>query len=297
MKMPIRFSILAALAFIAVPALQAAALTEAKITYIVKDVRTVASGKAPVPASLNELVDGRKSVRTGIESRTELLFNDQTITRIGANSHFTFADGSRDISLSKGVILRQVPKGAGGARIQTAAVTAAITGTTVLIEAGRWFTKLIVLEGKSLVSFNADLLHRKHEVTAGYEIIIDNKTGKVIALFEVDLNTIMRTSCLLVGRWGVQLELKRIAAAIAVQLRQGFAVNNIATIGPGTKTAYLGELPANTKVQGIIQPPPSPIPIPFPNTSTNTNTPTQPTNPGQPGGNTPNPGQPGGSKP
>jgi cyclopropane fatty-acyl-phospholipid synthase-like methyltransferase len=63
-----------------------------------------------------------------------LLFRDQTLTRLGADTFFSFTQGTRDLTLERGTLLLQVPKGRGGARIRTAAVTASITGTTILLE-------------------------------------------------------------------------------------------------------------------------------------------------------------------
>lgn len=250
---PIRSFILVALVSVAMPASQAAVFSEARITHIVKDVRTVDSGKAPRHASMNELVDGGKAVRTGIDSRTELLFNDQTITRIGANSHFSFNEGTRELSLSKGVILLQVPKGAGGASIQTAAVTAGITGTTILIEAGPKFTKLIVLEGKCFLTPKAGRLHRRVAVTSGQEVIMPDKATEVPAPVDVDLSALVKTSRLLTGAWGAKLEQTRVAAAIAAQLRQHFGEAGIALIGTGRKPAFLAELPTLELMQAPVQ--------------------------------------------
>ena len=220
MKKHIRFSILAALVSVAMPAAHAAALTGAKITHIVKDVKTVAAGKVPRPSALNEFVDSGKAVRTGIDSRTELLFSDQTITRLGANSHFSFNEGAREISLSQGAILLQVPKGAGGAKIQTAAVTAAITGTTILLEVGPRFTKLIVIEGECILTPKAGGLHRGTVVKSGQQVNMSNKATQVPAPFAVNLSELMKTSLLLTGEWGARLEQKLIAAAIASQAGQ-----------------------------------------------------------------------------
>ncbi len=110
-------------------------LSEAQITRIIKKVEMLPEQAAARPALLKDTVRGGTAVRTGTESRTELTFTDQTLTRLGANTTFTFNEGSRNIDLGVGAMLLYVPKNSGGAKISTAAVTAAITGTTVLIEA------------------------------------------------------------------------------------------------------------------------------------------------------------------
>jgi len=202
----------------AMPAAFAAPLTGARITHIVNDVKTVDAGQAPRPSTLNELVEGGKAVRTGINSRTELLFNDLTITRLGANSHFSFSEGTRELSISQGTILLQVPKGAGGAKIQTAAVTAAITGTTILFNAGPKFTTLTFIEGKGFLTANRDRLHRKVPITAGQQMKMSNDATEIPALISVSLGNLVRNSSMFHGTWGAQLEQKEIAAAIAAQL-------------------------------------------------------------------------------
>jgi hypothetical protein len=265
------------------PGVQAAALTGAKITHIVKDVRTVDPGKTTRKAFVNEVVDGRTSVRTGMESRTELLFNDQTITRIGANSRFSFSDGTRELALSKGVMLLQVPKGAGGATIQTSAITAGITGTTILLEVSRLFTKFIVLEAKHdcFLIAKGDPLRRKVFMKPGQEVVVRNTDRRIPAPFNIDLATLVGTSRLITGVWGAQLDQRRIAAIIAAQRGQRSVESNIALFGPGTRPVFLRGAPG----QGVIQ-----VPIPVRTTPTPVTTPTTPTTVG---GNAANPGNPG----
>jgi hypothetical protein len=109
-------------------------LTEARITRIIREVLLLPEQAAPHPAALQDMVRGGTAIRTGLDSRTELTFPDQTLARLGANTVFSFSGGTRALDLGGGAMLLHVPKGAGGAKILTAAVTAAITGTTVLIE-------------------------------------------------------------------------------------------------------------------------------------------------------------------
>lgn len=115
---------------VASASVQAAQLKEARVTQIVSDVKLLPEQAAPRPAAVNDPVRDGTAVRTGTQSRSELTFTDQTITRLGANTIFSFREGTRIMNLGEGAILFQVPKGAGGATIRTAAITAAITGTT-----------------------------------------------------------------------------------------------------------------------------------------------------------------------
>ena len=140
--------LLAATSILTIVGTHAENLQSAKITTLTNDVRLYQSQKFGRQAKVGDRISGHTSVQTGRRSRTELTFQDKTITRLGANSTFSFRRGSRDINLNRGSILLQVPKSAGGATIRTATVTAAITGTTLMMEynVGEW-VKLITLEG------------------------------------------------------------------------------------------------------------------------------------------------------
>src|SRR5438552_18206608 len=100
------------------------------------------------PAFVTDQVHDGIAVRTGVESRAELTFIDSTLARLGANTIFSFTEGTRNLDLKDGVMLLRVPKNADGAKINTAAVTAAITGTTVMLEYHpHSYIKFIILEG------------------------------------------------------------------------------------------------------------------------------------------------------
>ena len=135
-------------------------LKEAKVTQVVQDVKLLPQQAAPRPAAVNDPVREGTAVRTGTQSRSELTFNDLTITRLGANTIFSFNEGTRTMNLSGGAILFQVPKGSGGATIKTAAVTAAITGTTGIGEfhpatATSRTTQQVALSGRDFPRFPA----------------------------------------------------------------------------------------------------------------------------------------------
>lgn len=137
------------ISFTTLPSLTIAGpLQEARVTQIMKDVKLLPSKAAPRPASVNDGVREGTAVRTGVDSRSELTFTDQTITRLGASTIWSFDGGTRKMDLGGGAMLLYVPKGAGGAQVKTAAVTAAVTGTTILFEYHKNpGYKLIVLEG------------------------------------------------------------------------------------------------------------------------------------------------------
>src|SRR5437762_11926838 len=124
----------AALAF-SLPANSAEPLKQARVTQIVKEVNLLPEQQAARPAAVNDPVTPSTAVRTGVESRSELTFADRTITRLGAETIFSFKEGTRTLNVGgNGAILLTVPKNSGGGKINSAAVTAAISGTTVVLE-------------------------------------------------------------------------------------------------------------------------------------------------------------------
>src|SRR5438045_1327722 len=109
-------------------------LQAARVTQVVNDVKVVLEKAAPRPVALGDLIRHGTPISTGTQSRSELTFNDLTVTRLGANTKFSYKEGTREMNLIDGAILFQVPKGSGGATIRTVGVTASITGTTGIAE-------------------------------------------------------------------------------------------------------------------------------------------------------------------
>jgi hypothetical protein len=144
------FSIFAlALLMSAASSTQALQLDSARITRVIRDVKLLPSQAAARPATESDNVKKGTAVRTGTESRAELTFTDETITRLGANTIFSFNEGTREVELGRGAILVQVPPNGKEAKISTAAVTAGITGGTALFESNKNApTKFLVMEGR-----------------------------------------------------------------------------------------------------------------------------------------------------
>src|SRR3954468_20182256 len=120
-------------------------LQQARVTQVINDVKLLPNQAAPRPAAINDEIKQGTAVRTGTDSRTELTFSDLTITRLGANTVFSFKPGTRDLKLTSGAILIQVPPNAPEVKVSTAAVSAAISGGTAIFDAATG--KFMVLEG------------------------------------------------------------------------------------------------------------------------------------------------------
>jgi hypothetical protein len=171
-------------------------LTSAEVTKIINRVSVIDPAKGGHAASIREVIKDDLGLQTGEKSRSELLFQDNTLTRIGAETFFSFKTGTRDMTLEKGSMLLQVPKGLGGAKIHTAAVTAAITGTTIMMEyVPDRYIKVLVLEGSLRLSrngrFGDSLVLRP-----GKMVIMRPDAKKIPEPIDVDLEQIVKTSTL-----------------------------------------------------------------------------------------------------
>jgi quercetin dioxygenase-like cupin family protein len=174
-------------------------MKEARVTQIVKDVKILSSQGGPRAATVSDTVRGDTAVRTGAESRAELTFGDLTIARLGANTIFSFNEGSRTVDLGNGAILLRVPKGSGGAKIQTAAVTAAITGTTVIAEYHpKSYAKYLVLEGTMRVYLKG-VLGESILLNPGQMLIVNPNAKRLPDPVDFDLERLLKTSVFIQG--------------------------------------------------------------------------------------------------
>src|SRR5438046_4783604 len=177
----------------------AAELKEARVTQIVRDVKLLPNAAPARPSLVNDQVRDGTAVRTGIESRTELMFSDATLARLGANTIFSFNEGTRNLELTDGAMLLRVPKNAGGAKINTAAVTAAITGTTVMLEFHKnSYVKFIVLEGTGRI-FLPTRVGESVLVHAGQMLITKPDDKNLSNPVDVDIRQLSKTSRLIQG--------------------------------------------------------------------------------------------------
>jgi len=62
----------------------------------------VMNNASPRPAAVNDDVRHGTAVQTGVQSRSELTFKDQTITRLGEKTIFSVGEGPRTIDLGSG---------------------------------------------------------------------------------------------------------------------------------------------------------------------------------------------------
>jgi len=163
----------------------AADLQEAKVTQVVQDVKVVPAGAAARTVTVNETVPQGNAVQTGAQSRSELTFRDQTITRLGEKTIYNVG-GGRTIELGSGQFLLYVPKKAGGAKVKMGPVTAAITGTTVVGNVSpSGVVEFTVLEGTARVRL--DRVGQCLLVVAGQKVTYDPIAMRLEDPVEVDI--------------------------------------------------------------------------------------------------------------
>lgn len=182
-----------------------AADSSATVTEVKRVVVLHPEGDQERGAKEQDLIKGGDVIRTEDRSLAELEFTDKTLVRLGSRSVFTFTPDTRDFHVGKGLTLICLPKGGKGGRIVTAAVTAAIEGTTVLVEEiemklekdGRLrrASKVIFLEGKGQVSHGSST----KPIQGGQMLLQFVDDDKMADVVEVDLKSLARLSGVVKG--------------------------------------------------------------------------------------------------
>ena len=134
---------------------QAIDLKQSKLTQVVNDVQIIsAADQKQKNAAINDIFAMPDILRTGAASRAELVAEDQTVTRVGANTIFSFDPANRTIDLKQGSLLFHAPHGKGGGTIHTGSATASVLGTTlIIVSTANGGFKVIALEGRVEVKF------------------------------------------------------------------------------------------------------------------------------------------------
>ena len=209
---------------VALPLL-AAPKKEARVTQVVHDVRLLVSQAASRPALLNDNVIDGTAIRTGADSRAELTFPDLTITRVGANSIFSFDHGGHSVDVESGAILLRVPGHSSGAHVHGDVLSVEITGTTLLFESRpASYNKLIILEGAARAALR---IYPAQAVTvrAGQMLVAQLGATRLRNPVEIDLNRLMKTATL-ITKFRPLPSLNLILAAISDQKRAGVQLIN-----------------------------------------------------------------------
>ncbi len=171
--------------------LRAAPLDNHTFTAVINDVSVIpATNSIAAPAHTNDNFKSSDFVRTGSDSRAELTAVDGTVTRVGANSVFSFEPSTRTLDLEKGNVLFHPPKGSGGGTIVSGGASAAVLGTTLIVSAtADGGFKVIMLEGSGKITLpngKSVTLHAGQEVFVlpggtGFSEVLEINLGQLVA--------------------------------------------------------------------------------------------------------------------
>jgi hypothetical protein len=127
---------------------------QAKFTQVVNSVEVISANQTARPAEVSGTFKIPDLLRTGPASRAELRADDNTLTRVGANTIFSFDPANRTLDLQQGSVLFHSPHGKGGGTIHTGSATASVLGTTIIVTTTpNGGFKLLVLEGQAEIRF------------------------------------------------------------------------------------------------------------------------------------------------
>lgn len=153
---------------------------EAEIT-TVKNTVAHDPGTGAAPAKVNEKIGENSKVTTAASSMAELMFADTSITRLGANSLFSFQSKERLIKLEQGSVLVNTPPGNGGATVDCGGVTGAVSGTTFMASrdaAGNVMFLLLEGSGGLKVTINTPSGPVSKEIRPGQAATVGSGTIK-----------------------------------------------------------------------------------------------------------------------
>jgi hypothetical protein len=177
--------------------LPAADLRESTLVQVVNEVKLAPPQAAEKDAKPNDIVRAPDKIRTGAKSRAELQAPDKTLTRIGANTIFSFEQSGRVLNLEKGSLLFHSPAGRGGGTIKSAGASAAVLGTTLIVAAtADGGFKCILLEGKGTVTLPNG---KSRRLEAGDMIYVPPGAQDFGPIVKIDLGKLVAGSQLVNG--------------------------------------------------------------------------------------------------
>ncbi len=210
-----RNSLLLCSVFLAAKVVSAAPLNRSIFTEVVQDVSILDSAtRKPRGAKLNDTFSTPDVLRTGPNSRAELLADDKTVTRVGANTIFSFEANKREINLQQGSVLFNSPSGKGGGTIRTAAATAAVLGTTLIVSATpNGGFKVLMVEGRGQITSGGSA----RNLTAGQMTFVLPGQRGLSPTYNFQLKEQVGNSKLIRGFRAPLQSLPKIAAAVSSQ--------------------------------------------------------------------------------
>lgn len=256
--------------FASVSYLLPAELMQARVTNVIGDMMLLPERGMPRAASVNDEVRPGTGVRMGTRARGELIFTDQALARLGADTIFNLKGGPDIMELGRGVMLVEVPKGVEVTKINAGVAVSAISGTVMLKYESNYLT-LIVLQGKARLSLEGT--QRKVIVLRSGQLSVNRIRPQPAELgdpFEIDLKRLTETSLLIKGFRRLasqdlidkqvqrQSEEKATGELIGINTPADMLADNLSTVDQAT-TARSRSLPPTSQ---LILSPPAPSPPP-----------------------------------
>ena len=171
---------------------------DAEITTL-KNIVEHDAGQGAAPAKVNEKIGENSKVTTAAASMAELTFGDSSITRIGANSVFSFQSKERLVKLDKGTALIHATPGNGGATVDCGGVTAAVSGSTFMASRSATGGAVFVLLESSGSLKVTTPGGQTAVIMPGQAASTGTGSKSAIQVFDVDVKKVMDTTPLVQG--------------------------------------------------------------------------------------------------
>jgi hypothetical protein len=133
------------LIYLAILALSTHSVSASFVSFLKNNVYRV-DNTNKVSAVLNDKIESNTQVGTGEQSMCELSLDDKSVTRIGANAIFSFTEKERLVKCDKGTFLVSKDPETETITVTTGSVTAAISGSTVVLDVKDDATHIAVAE-------------------------------------------------------------------------------------------------------------------------------------------------------
>jgi hypothetical protein len=214
-----------------------------RITRALRDVKVVSPQGRATAATLNQpLLDG-SVLRTGPESRAEIVLGRSAIARIGGKSALKSDAQGRAIELQEGAVLFQAAKGGSSPKITTGNIHVATAGSTGLIERyGTAYAKILVLEGTARVYLQK--IGESVLVNAGQMLITKPAAASLPEPVHFEIAKLYQTSQLTNRDFAPLASNARIEAAIREQQSDpSFTPTNLVIYGRGTLVNLVAPTP------------------------------------------------------
>jgi len=171
---------------------------DAEITTL-KNIVEHDAGQGAAPAKVSEKIGENSKVTTAAASMAELTFGDSSITRIGANSVFSFQSKERLVKLDQGTALIHATPGNGGATVDCGGVTAAVSGSTFMASRSATGGAVFVLLESSGSMKVTTPGGQTAVIMPGQAASTGTGAKSAIQVFDVDVKKVMDTTPLVQG--------------------------------------------------------------------------------------------------